>query len=234
MDVILVPGLWLDGSSWARVAAALVTAGHRPHPVTLPGMASADADRSRITLRDHVDAVVREIDNHAGGQVVLVGHSAGCGICHAALDRRPDRVARAVHVGGFPTGDGDSLVDGFKAENGEVPLPAWSDFDAADLAGLDEPALAEFRARAIPSPERVTSDPQRLSDERRYDVPVTAVATEYTTEMLRGWIASEAGPVREFTKIRDVEYVDLPTGHWPQFTRPDDLARAIITAIGQR
>jgi hypothetical protein len=33
--------------------------------------------------------------------------------------------------------------------------------------------------------------------------------------------------VRELAKIRDVEYVDLPTGHWPQFTRPGDLARAI-------
>ena len=233
MDVILVPGLWLDGSSWALVAPALAAAGHRPHPLTLPGMASADADRSRITLRDHVDAVVREIDARAGARVVLVGHSAGCGICHAAVDARPDRVARAVYVGGFPTGDGDALVDGFKAENGEIPLPDWSDFDAADLAGLDEPALAAFRERSIPSPEHVTSDPQRLSDERRYDVPVTAIATEYTAETLRGWIAKEAGPVREFTKIRDVEYVDLPTGHWPQFTRPDDLARAIIAAIEQ-
>ena len=38
-------------------------------------------------------------------------------------------------------------------------------------------------------------------------------------------------PVREFTKIRDVEYVDLPTGHWPQFTRPEDLARAILASV---
>jgi predicted metal-binding protein len=28
-----------------------------------------------------------------------------------------------------------------------------------------------------------------------------------------------------------VEYVDLPTGHWPQFTRPEDLGRAILAAI---
>ena len=63
---------------------------------------------------------------------------------------------------------------------------------------------------------------------------MTAIATEYTTEMLRSWVAQGAGPVREFTKIRDVEYVDLPTGHWPQFTRPGDLAQAIITAMGQR
>jgi pimeloyl-ACP methyl ester carboxylesterase len=232
MDIILIPGLWLDGSSWARVVPSLEAAGHRPRPLTLPGLQSHDADRSGITLRDHVDAVVAAIDSApTGDSVVLVGHSAGCGIGHAAVDARPGSVARAIYVGGFPTGDGDALVDGFTAENGEVALPDWSQFDAADLAGLDESALADFRARAIPSPEHITTDPQQLSDDRRYDVPVTAVATEYTTEMLRGWIAQDAPPVREFTKIREVAYIDLPTGHWPQFSRPDDLAVVILAAI---
>jgi len=62
-------------------------------------------------------------------------------------------------------------------------------------------------------------------------VPVTVIATEFTSAMLRTWIAQGAQPVREFTKIRDVDYVDLPTGHWPQFTRPEDLARAILGAV---
>jgi predicted metal-binding protein len=38
--------------------------------------------------------------------------------------------------------------------------------------------------------------------------------------------------VREFARIRDVEYVDLPTGHWPQFTRPEELARTILASVG--
>jgi hypothetical protein len=38
-------------------------------------------------------------------------------------------------------------------------------------------------------------------------------------------------PMRELTRICDVEYVDLPTGHWPQFTRPEDLAGAILASI---
>jgi pimeloyl-ACP methyl ester carboxylesterase len=230
-DIILIPGLWLDGSSWERVVPALEKAGHRAHPVTLPGMESKDADRSGITLRDHVGAVVATIDA-CDGPVVLVGHSAGCGIAHAAIDARPARVARAVYVGGFPTGDGLALADGFPAENGEVPLPDWSAFEEEDLVDLDDAARAEFRERAIPSPEHVTTDPQRLSDERRYDVPVTAVGTEYTTAMLRSWIERDMAPVREFSKIRSVGYADLPTGHWPQFTRPEDLARVIADAIG--
>jgi hypothetical protein len=85
--------------------------------------------------------------------------------------------------------------------------------------------------RAIPSPERVTRDPQRLTDERRYDVPVTSISTEFTSEMLQSWIEQGAQPVREFMQIRDVDYLDLPTGHWPQFTRPEDLGRAILSAM---
>jgi hypothetical protein len=38
--------------------------------------------------------------------------------------------------------------------------------------------------------------------------------------------------VREFGKIRDVEFVDVPTGHWPQFTRPEELGRAIVASVG--
>ena len=234
MEIVLIPGLWLDGSSWDEVVLALEQAGHRIHALTLPGMESKDADRSEITLRDQVDAVVEVIDSidPADGKVTLVGHSAGGAIAHAAVDARPDRVARVVYVGGFPTADGDAVADGYPADNGEVPLPDWSAFEDEDLADLDDELRAAFRERAIPSPVHVTSDPQRLSDERRYDVPVTVISTEFTSEMLREWIEQGLAPVREFTKIRDVEYVDLPTGHWPQFTTPEELGRAILASVG--
>src|SRR5215212_9888405 len=49
--------------------------------------------------------------------------------------------------------------------------------------------------------------------------------------MLRGWIDQGLAPVRELAGLRQVEYVDLPTGHWPQFTRPEELARAILRSV---
>lgn len=230
MDIILIPGLWLDGSSWDAVVPILEAAGHEAHPLTLPGMESPHADRSKITLRDHVDAVVAVIDS-VDGKAVLVGHSAGGGIAHAAVDARPERVAHAVYVGGFPTGDGSTIAGGYPAVGGEVPFPGWSAFGEEDLADLDDQARAEFQKRAIPTPEQVARGQQRLSDERRYDVPVTAISTEFTSETLRDWISGGEGAVREFTRIREVQFVDLPTGHWPQFTRPDDLAREILAAV---
>jgi pimeloyl-ACP methyl ester carboxylesterase len=234
MDIILIPGLWLDGSSWDEVVPALERAGHRTHALTLPGMESKDADRSEITLRDHVDAVVEVIDSFdpADGKVVLVGHSGGGAIAHAAVDARPDRVARLVYVDSGPLGDGGLINDELPAENGEVPLPDWSLFGEEDLVDLDDELRAAFRERAIPSPARVARDAQQLSDERRYDVPATVIACEFSSAMLRDWIEQGHPYVRELAKMRDVEYIDLPTGHWPQFTRPEELGRAILASVG--
>jgi pimeloyl-ACP methyl ester carboxylesterase len=234
MHIILIPGFWLDGSSWDGVVPALEQAGHRTHPVTLPGMESKEADRSRITLRDHVAAVVELIDSldPADGKVVLAGHSGGGAIAHATVDARPGRVARVVYVDSGPLGEGGVINDEFPAENGEVPLPDWSLFGDEDLADLDEELRAAFRERAIPTPVHVARDPQQLFDERRYDVPVTVIACEFPSSMLREWMEQDHPYVRELAKIRQVSYVDLPTGHWPQFTRPAELGRAILDSIG--
>jgi len=234
MNIILIPGFWLDASSWDEVAPALERAGHRTHALTLPGMESKDADRSGITLRDHIDAVIEVIDSldPADGKVVLVGHSGGGAVAHAAVDARPGRVARVVYVDSGPLGDGGVINDELPSEDGEIPLPDWAIFDDEDLVDLDDELRAAFRERAIPTPVHVASDQQRLSDERRYDVPVTIIACEFPSEMLRKWMEQGHPYVRELAKIHDVEYVDLPTGHWPQFTRPEDLGQALLASVG--
>jgi len=234
MDIILIPGFWLDASSWDEVIPALRQAGHHVQALTLPGMESKDADRSQITLRDHIDAVVEAIDSvdPASGQVVLVGHSGGGAIAHAAADARPGRVARVVYVDSFPMGEGGLINDELPVENGEIPLPDWSLFEKEDLVDLDDDLRAAFRARAIPTPEHVAGDRQRLSDERRYDVPATVIACEFSSAQVRDWVAQDHPAMRELAKSRDVGYIDLPTGHWPQFTKPQDLGRAILASAG--
>jgi pimeloyl-ACP methyl ester carboxylesterase len=229
VELILVPGLWLDASSWDDVVPVIEQAGHRARPLTLPGMESPDADRSRITLRDHVAGVVAAVDA-ADGEVVLVGHSGGGAIVHAAVDARPDRVRRVVYVDSWPVGDGGSINDALPSEDGEVPLPEWSFFDDADLVDLDDELRAAFRARALPSPLQVAAGRQELSDERRYDVPITVIACEFSSAELREWMAGGEPQLAELAAVRTVRFIDLPTGHWPQFTRPRDLGEAIVRA----
>ncbi|MEN8581254.1 alpha/beta hydrolase [Burkholderia sp. RS01] len=230
MDIILVPGFWLDASSWSEVTPPLVAAGHRVHPLTLPGLESADAPRAGIGLRSHIDAVVAAVDA-IDGQVVLVGHSGGGAIIHGAVDARPDRVARAVYVDSGPLGEGGVINDELPAEGDDVPLPPWEGFEDADLTDLDAGLRAAFRARAIPQPRGVAQDQQHLHDVRRYDVPATVIACEFPSSLLTEWIEASHPYVAELARINDVEFVDLPTGHWPQFTKPAELGAAILAAV---
>jgi pimeloyl-ACP methyl ester carboxylesterase len=230
MDIILIPGFWLDGSSWNEVTPTLEHEGHRVRAITLPGLESVDADRDRIGLRDHVDAVIAAIDE-SRETVVLVGHSGGGAIGHAAADARPDRVARVVYVDAGPLGAGQAINNELPVVGGEIPLPDWSEFGEEDLRDLDDELRERFRARAIPQPAAVAYDEQVLTDERRYDVPTTIIACEFSSEQLQEWIAEGHPYVAELAAMRDVEYIDLPTGHWPQFTKPVELGRALLAAV---
>jgi pimeloyl-ACP methyl ester carboxylesterase len=230
MDIILVPGFWLDATSWLEVTPSLEASGHRVLPLTLPGLESRDAPRANIGLRDHIDAVVKEIDK-LDGPVILVGHSGGGGIIHGAVDARPDRVARAIYVDSGPLGEGDAINDQLKAQGDEIPLPPWDEFEDADLVDLDAEMRNAFRERAIPQPKGVAYDRQKLHDPRRYDVPATVIACEFPSSLLSEWIDTGHPFVAELARIHDIEFVDLPTGHWPQFSKPTELAEAIVAAV---
>lgn len=232
MDIILIPGFWLDASSWDDITPALEKAGHTAHPLTLPGLESRDADRSGITLRDHVDAVIAAVDA-IDGPVVLAGHSGGGAVAHAVADARPDKIARVVYVDSAPLGAGGVINDELPVVDGEIPLPDWNVFEDEDLVDLTDDLREAFRARAIPTPKRVAFDAQVLSDERRFDVPITIICCEFPSAMILSWIEQGAPFVQEIAATKDVSYIDLPTGHWPQFTKPKELAEAILSAVGR-
>jgi pimeloyl-ACP methyl ester carboxylesterase len=35
----------------------------------------------------------------------------------------------------------------------------------------------------------------------------------------------------ELARVHDAKLVDLPTGHWPQFTKPAELGAALVKAL---
>ena len=89
---------------------------------------------------------------------------------------------------------------------------------------------AAFRTRAVPSPLQVAAGRQELSDERRYEVPITVIACEFSSAQLREWLAQGVPQLAELAAVRDVTFMESPTGHWSQFTRPGDLGEAIVRA----
>jgi len=230
MDIVLVPGFWLDASSWDEVTPALVEAGHRVHPLTLPGLESVDAPRAGIGLCDHVDFVADRVRS-LEGEVVLVGHSGGGAVIYGVTDLMPDRIARTIYVDSGPPTEGSPINDELPQHGDEIPLPPWDAFQEADLVDLDDTLGERFRERAVPQPKAVATDPTHLTDERRLDVPATVITCEFPTEQLRHAMAEGHPWFTELARLRQVEYVDLPTGHWPQFTKPAELAAVMVDVL---
>ncbi|MEN3616167.1 alpha/beta hydrolase [Plantactinospora sp. ZYX-F-223] len=224
MDILLVAGLWLDGSAWGEVVPALEALGHRPVPLTLPGQGDGSTS---ATLDDQRAAVLAAVDS-ASGKPMVVGHSAACTLAWLAADARPEKVGKVVLIGGFPTPDGNSYAEFFELKDGAMPFPGWGPFEGPDAADLDEEARRAFASAAIPVPEGVAKGVVRLADERRFDVPVVLVCPEFTPDQAREWIA--AGDVPELARVTHLELVDIASGHWPMVSEPTELARLLASA----
>lgn len=227
MDILLIAGLWLDGTAWNDVVPALEAHGHRPVPLTLPGQGDGTAS---ATLDDQLAAVLAAVDA-AAGKPMVVGHSAACTLAWLAADARPERVAKIVLIGGFPAADGETYADFFELTDGVMPFPGWGRFEGPDSADLDEPARRTIASAAIPVPEGVAKGVVRLTDQRRFDVPVVLVCPEFTPAQAREWIA--AGDVPELAKAKHLDFVDIDSGHWPMVSKPVELARLLATAAAE-
>ncbi|MFG6401308.1 alpha/beta fold hydrolase [Microbacterium sp. P04] len=231
MDVILVPGLWLDSSSWDAQRAPLEAAGHTVHALTMPGLGEPAAASSGIGLADWIAATVTAIDA-VDGRVALVGHSGGGNVVWGAADARVERIERVVFVDTFPPADGGD-ISAFPVVDDVVPFPGWEFFDDADVADLDAATRELWRPRMAAVPARVPTDPIALHDPRRVDLPVTMVTGTFPAAAIGDVIADAPPWAAELGALTNLEIVEVHSGHWPQFTVPDALATALVEALAR-
>lgn len=224
MDIVLIPGLWLDAAAWDAVLPGLRAAGHNPVALTLPGQGDGAAS---ATLDDQLDAVLAAVDA-AGGPALVVGHSAASTLAWLAADRRPERVAAAVFVGGMPSADGEAFAPWFTATDARVPFPGWEPFAGPDSDDLSDEQKRSIEAGAHPVPEGVAQGLVRYQNPSRDALRAVEVCPEFSPQDVRDWIAS--GEAATLASMTDLELVDLESGHWPMFSQPDALA-AILAQI---
>jgi len=221
--IILVPGFWLGAWAWDDVAGALRADGHDVTALTLPGLESADADRSAITLENHVDAIVNAVVDAAtaaGRPVVLAVHSGAGASGYAATDRVPDRIATMVYVDSGPAIG--ALDPDF--QDVEKPLPpTWEEL-GENLDGISEEQLETFRQRAVPEPGGAMRDSVELTDDRRRDIPTVTICTAFTSQEYKSAVEQGFPWLAGFKELSNLTWIDLPTSHWPMWSRPKELA----------
>ncbi len=146
-NVALVHGAWADGSSWAKVIAALAAEGVKATAAPLPLTSFADDVAA-------LDRALRRLD----GPVVLVGHAYAGAVIAAT---RSQNVKALVYIAALAPEAGETVADVFYRAAPHPQAPQLAP-DADGLIWLPEPAfVAAFAQNAAPAELRLLAAVQR-------------------------------------------------------------------------
>ena len=232
--IILIPGHWLGAWAWQEVVERLTALGRRAIPMTLPGLDELDPERTARTLSDQVAAIEQVIGQAAASAeepVVIVAHSGANAPVSLVLDHHPELIGRVVWVDSGPVAPGSVFAPDAADDLVEVPLPPFDVLgEQASLEGLSARVLERFRARAVPEPGPVLRDPVQLTNSARLQVPTTLVCCSIPSAQLMELAGAGHPMFAEVANVHRLDLIDLPTGHWPMWSRPDELAQILATA----
>lgn len=240
---VLVGGAWLGGWCWQPVARRLRDNGHDAYPVTLTGLGErVHLASPRIDLDTHITDVTNLIEFEDLHDVVLLGHSYGGLVVTGAADRIPERISRLVYLDAGPLPDGLALIDTFPTEarrhierqveelgdGWRFPMPPWEELaDMASLEGVDDDHLRLLRSRAVAQPFGTYTQPLRLENPAREELPKLGILCSFSLDQVHEMIDTGPPWARELAGP-NWRFVELPTGHWPMFSRPADVAELLL------
>jgi pimeloyl-ACP methyl ester carboxylesterase len=244
--VVLLHGLGASSAFWRPVAGALAGRAHTVVPDLL-GFGSSIRLGTHFHLDDQAAALIRLVDRHGGGPVVMAAHSYGAAVAVTVARERPDLVRRLVLVAPAAFADAGEA----RERIGGRSWIARKTMDGSPVADLACGAMCLFRrpltALAPRAAARVSSDipPDVARDSVTYvwpayrdgltgllednplpawladpPLPTTVVLAEDDQTVLAAGLAPLLGS--------DVEVVRLPGTHGLPIERPAAVARAIL------
>ncbi|MCX4458302.1 alpha/beta hydrolase [Streptomyces sp. NBC_01340] len=248
---ILVAGAHTGSWIWQAVADRLRESGAQAYPVTLTGMGErGHAAGPDTDLETHIHDLLRVIDRTDAAEVVLVGHCYGIYPVLGAADRRPERIARIVHLDAGMPQHGDQALTlvpdqavrdrllhraGPAEDDWRIPPPplqAWQRWGS--VAGLSPAVLARLAGDAVPQPARTLTQPLRLS-KAVSELPKTGVlctANGSSIAMVEALVGLGDPRFQVLTDPR-VSFFELDTGHWPMLSCPDEVAETLVRAAAR-
>lgn len=242
---VLVGGAWLGGWCWQPVARRLREGGHEAYPVTLTGLGERSHLASpEVDLDTHIADVVNLIEFEDLHEVVLLGHSYAGIVVTGVADRVPERIAQLVYLDSGPTPGGFTFLDMQSPEvrqhterqveefgdGWRIPVPSWDkleNINGASLEGLGETQRQLMRSHAVAQPLGTYTQPLRVEKPADGTLPKLLIANSFPLAQVREAIAGGHSWFRELAGP-EWQLLELPTGHWPMFSRPDDLAELLL------
>jgi pimeloyl-ACP methyl ester carboxylesterase len=235
---VLVHGSWHGGWAWDGVRSHLEDGGHRTVAPTLAGHGPG-AERSGVHHADCVESVVRAVEADGAADVVLVGHSFGGSVISKVVERIPDRVRRLVFLTAFVLENGQSVADNLPPDQVEefgrlaadspdgtvaCPWEVFRDLFMQDAASDEARAVWE---RLCPQPYMTWTDPLDLTRFYELDIPKSYIACRDDLALAPGaWHPGMSARLGAF------DLVEISGSHEVMFTRPAEVAQAILRASG--
>lgn len=229
--VLLLAGYWLGAWAWDEVLRHLSPVHADAVALTLPGLDPHDPTSAAATLEDQVAAILDALEGDgvsAEHPAVLVAHSGANAPVSVVLDRAPGLVRRVVWVDSGPAAPSSSGMEVSAMDAPGLDLPPFDVLgQQSSLEGLDDDALERFRALAMPEPAGVVHAEVRLTNAARHAVPTTLVCCSIPGAVMTELAAGGHPMFVEVALLERADVIDLPTGHWPMWSRPADLAEII-------
>jgi hypothetical protein len=95
--------------------------------------------------------------------------------------------------------------------------------EGRNLDGLTEADKKSMEKLSTPQPFAPARQKVSLRNPRRKDLPKLAIWCESSSDEVRE-LLKEDSPLFSELNDENFEFADLPTGHYPMFSRPGDLA----------
>lgn len=235
VNFVFVPGVGHGGWAWHPVGHRVRAAGHSSYALTLPGLALGD-DPTGLRLADAVDYIVNEVERRDLRDVVLVGHSFAGIPMTGAVHRLTGRLAHIVFFSAFIPRRGESMAAALGPETAawmRATMEATPDgtigIDYQTFSnGLMQDGPEELRQlifnQLTPQPGGYVLDALDVDGVEAAGVPVTYLLAEQDIAL--------AAPGVELAARVGVEPIMVPGTHEALLTHPDELAKAILRAVG--
>jgi pimeloyl-ACP methyl ester carboxylesterase len=218
-NIVLVHGLWADGSSWSKVIPTLQKAGHRVIAVQL----------AAHSLADDVATVKRAIDL-VGGPTILVAHSfGGFVITQAAYNNQ--NVTGLVYVSAFAPDEGESAVNFVPVES--LP-PGLLVVDSGGFAYLNPQMFPQAFAQDVNTTEaEILAAVQKPAHQSLF----TEKSGPPAWKQLPTWfVVSENDRIippdaeRMFAQRMNATTISLNSSHASLVSHPNEVAQLILDA----
>jgi pimeloyl-ACP methyl ester carboxylesterase len=218
-NIVLVHGLWADGSSWSKVIPILQNAGHKVIAVQL----------AAHSLADDVDTVKRAIDL-VGGPVTLVAHSYG-GFVITNAGYNNENVTGLVYISAFAPEEGESAVD-------FVPVASLPQgllvFDSGGFAYLN-PKM--FHGAFVQDANATEAEIMAAVQKPAHQSLFTEKSGPPAWKQLPSWFeVSESDRIippdaqHKFSERMNATTISLNSSHASLVTHPEEVADLILNA----